>query len=126
MIVTVKLLFFTPQRNKIFIFVSFCLCISRYGAFFRRRTFLKFVTMKSYLGVFLLFQVCLQASQVSHNSLTTFSSFFFFNVIEVIEYRVISFVVIFIVMPYDRFELSLTTTFCHRFSEPELRDLLVP
>lgn len=123
MIVTVKLLFFTPQRSKIFIFVSFYLCISRYGAFFRRRTFLKFVTMKSYLGVFLLFLVCLQASQVSHNSLTTFSSFFL-NVIEVIKYCVISFVVIFIVMPYDRFELSLTSTFCHRFSEPELRDLL--
>ena len=81
--------------------------------------------MKSYLGVFLLFLVCVQASQVSHNSLTTFSSFFF-NVIEVIKYRVISFVVIFIVMPYDRFELSLTSTFCHRFSEPELRDLLFP
>lgn len=30
----------------------------------KRRTFLKFVTMKSYLGVFLLFLVCLQASQV--------------------------------------------------------------
>lgn len=125
MIVTVKLLFFTPQRSKIFIFVSCYLCISRYGAFFRRRKFLKFVTMKSYLGVFLLFLVCVQASQVSHNSLTTFSSFFF-NVIEVIKYRVISFVVIFIVMPYDRFELSLTSTFCHRFSEPELRDLLFP
>ena len=125
MIVTVKLLFFTPQRSKIFIFVSCYLCISRYGAFFRRRKFLKFVTMKSYLGVFLLFLVCVQASQVSHNSLTTFSSFFF-NVIEVIKYRVISFVVIFIVMPYDRFELSLTSTFCHRYSEPELRDLLVP
>lgn len=64
MIVTVKRLFFIPQRSKIFIFVSFYLCISRYGAFFRRRTFLKFVTMKSYLGVFLLFLVCLQASQV--------------------------------------------------------------